>query len=178
VVFAGRLSAEKGVASLLRAWRAWGTNAPELRLVGDGDLRLELERLACNLPVRFLGQVDGAEAQRQIAGARLLVLPSECLETFGLAVSEAFAFGTPAAVSNIGPLPSIVRHGGSGVVFEPSNPESLLHAVRRAWETPGMLEQLGKGARKEFECKYTEDANYATLMDIYERAIAVSRDLD
>lgn len=178
VVFAGRLSAEKGVASLLRAWRAWGTNAPELRLVGDGDLRPELERLAGNLPVRFLGQVDGAEAQRQIAGARLLVLPSEWFEGFPMVVREAFAFGTPAAVSNIGPLPSIVRHGVSGVVFEPANPESLLHEVRRAWETPGLLEQLGKGARAEYEGKYTEEANYATLMDIYERAIAVSRALD
>lgn len=178
VVFAGRLSAEKGVATLLRAWREWGSSAPELRLVGDGDLRLELERLVGNLPVRFLGRVDGAEAQRQIAGARLLVLPSEWFEGFPMVVREAFAFGTPAAVSNIGPLPSIVRHGVNGVVFEPSNPESLLHAVRRAWETPDMLEQLGKGARTEFEGKYTEDANYATLMDIYERAIAVSRALD
>lgn len=177
VVFAGRLSAEKGVASLLRAWRAWGTNAPELRLVGDGDLRLDLERLAGNLPVRFLGQVDGVEAQRQIAGARLLVLPSEWFEGFPMVVREAFAFGTPAAVTNIGPLPSIVRHGVSGVVFEPANPESLLHEVRRAWETPGLLEQLGKGARAEYEGKYTEEANYATLMDIYERAIAVSRGL-
>ena len=178
VVFAGRLSAEKGVATLLRAWRAWGSSAPELRLVGDGDLRPELERLADNLPVRFLGQVVGAAAQRQIAGARLLVLPSLCYEGFPMVVREAFAFGTPAAVSNIGPLPSIVRHGVSGVVFEPSNPESLLHEVRRVWETPGMLEQLGKGARTEFEGKYTEDANYAMLMNIYERAIAVSRGLD
>jgi glycosyltransferase involved in cell wall biosynthesis len=83
VVFAGRLTAEKGVESLLRAWQAWGVSAPELRLVGDGDLRPELERMAVGLPVRFLGQIGGAEAQAQIAGARLLVLPSEWFETFG-----------------------------------------------------------------------------------------------
>lgn len=97
VVFAGRLTAEKGVTTLLRAWRLWGTDAPELRLIGDGELRVVLENLARDLPVRFLGQIPGAEAQKQIAGARLLVLPSECFEGFPMVVREAFAFGTPAA---------------------------------------------------------------------------------
>ncbi|MCX6545005.1 MAG: glycosyltransferase family 4 protein [Acidobacteria bacterium] len=175
VVFVGRLKAEKGVAGLLRAWAAWGPDPPELRVVGDGELRPELERMAEGLPVRFLGQVPAAEAQAQIAAARLLVLPSECFEGFPMVVREAFAFGTPAAVSNLGPLPGIVRTGESGVVFEPANPESLLSAVRTAWQTPGLLERLGHGARAEFEAKYTEEANYSTLMEIYRRAIDVSR---
>jgi glycosyltransferase involved in cell wall biosynthesis len=175
VVFAGRLTAEKGVASLLRAWQAWGTGVPELRLVGDGELRPELERMAVGLPVHFLGQIGGDEAQAQIAGARLLVLPSEWFEGFPMVVREAFAFGTPAAVSDIGPLPSIVQHGRSGVVFKPGNPESLLREVRSAWQAPGLLEELGRGARAEFEHRYTEDANYSMLMDIYQKAIAVSR---
>ncbi len=175
-VFVGRLTAEKGLVSLLRAWQAWGAGAPELRLVGDGELRMELERMANGLSVRFLGQVSGAEAQDQIAGARLLVLPSEWFEGFPMVVREAFAFGTPAAVSNIGPLPFIVQHGGSGVVFSPANPQSLLVEVRMAWETPGLLEQLAQGARAEFETKYTEEANYAMLMSIYQQAMAVNQD--
>jgi glycosyltransferase involved in cell wall biosynthesis len=174
VVFAGRLTSEKGVASLLRAWQAWGAAAPELRLVGDGELRPELERMAKGLPVRFIGQISSMEAQAQIAGARLLVLPSVCFEGFPMVVREAFAFGTPAAVSRIGPLPSIVQHGTSGVVFEPGDSDSLLRVVRAAWETPGLLERLGQGARAEFETKYTEDANYTTLMEIYQQAISVS----
>jgi glycosyltransferase involved in cell wall biosynthesis len=175
VVFAGRLTAEKGVVNLLRAWNAWGAAAPELRLVGDGQLRPELERMATGLPVRFLGQVGAEEAQAQIAGARLLVLSSECFEGFPMVVREAFAFGTPAAVSDLGPLPTIVEHGKSGIVFQPANPQSLLQEVRAAWETPGLLERLGQGARAEFASKYTEEANYATLMEIYRKAIEVSR---
>ena len=103
------------------------------------------------------------------------ILPSECYETFGLVVVEAFAHGTPSAVSDLGPLPSIVQHGKSGIVFQPANPESLLKEVRTAWETPGLLERLGQGARAEFENKYTEEANYAALMEIYRQAIEVSR---
>lgn len=175
VVFAGRLTAEKGVINLLRAWQLWGAGAPELHLVGNGELRGELERMAEGLPVRFLGQVSAEDAQAQIANARLLVLSSECFEGFPMVVREAFAFGTPAAVSDLGPLSTIVEHGKSGIVFQPANPQSLLQEVRTAWDTPGLLERLGQGARAEFESKYTEEANYATLMEIYRKAIEVSR---
>lgn len=178
VVFAGRLTAEKGILALVKAWLLWGSSAPELRIVGDGDLRAELEQLAATvpeIPIRFLGQLAGNAAQQEIARARLLVLPSEWFETFGLVILEAFASGTPAAVSNIGPLPSIVQQGKNGVVFEPANPQSLLNTVRSAWEKDGELERLAKGARRSYEVLYNEDANYHMLMAIYEQAMEVSR---
>lgn len=176
VVFAGRLSAEKGVLALVRAWLLWGASAPELRIVGDGDLRGELVRLAATapeVPIRFLGQLSGAAAQDEIARARLLVLPSEWFEGFPMVVREAFAFGTPTAVSNIGPLPSIVRQGENGVVFAPGDPQSLLGVVRTAWQTAGELERLAAGARRSFEALYTEEANYRMLMSIYAQAMEV-----
>lgn len=178
VVFAGRLTAEKGVRALVRAWLMWGDSAPELRIVGDGDLRGELERLAATspgVPIRFLGQLPAAAAQQEIARARLLVLPSEWFEGFPMVVREAFAFGTPAAVSDIGPLPSIVRQGENGVVFRPADPQSLVETVRAAWDSDGYLERLAGGARRSFEDLYSEEANYKMLMTIYEQAIEVSR---
>jgi len=178
VVFVGRLTAEKGVVALVKAWFLWGSLAPELRIVGDGGLRVELEQLAAASPqvrIRFVGQLSGTAAQQEIARARLLVLPSESFETFGLVILEAFASGTPAAVSNIGPLPFIVHPGENGVVFEPANPQSLLNAVRSVWEKNGELERLAKGARRSYEMLYNEDANYRMLMAIYEQAMEVSR---
>lgn len=175
VVFVGRLTAEKGVISLLNAWKVWGSAAPELRIVGDGELNRELEQMAVGLPIRFLGQVSSDEAERQIANARLQILPSEWFEGFPMVIREAFAFGTPVAVSNIGPLPSIVQDGVSGVVFQPSNPMSLLETVRKVWSTPEVLRGLGVGARAAFEENYTEDVNYSVLLDIYQEAIKVSR---
>lgn len=171
IVFAGRLSAEKGVATLLRAWQQWGAKAPELRVLGGGELRGELERMAAGLQVRFLGQLSAAEAQQQIAEASLLALPSECFEGFPMVVREAFAFGTPVAVSDLGALPSIVQHGESGVVFKAANPASLQQELRQAWCTPGLLEKLGRGARAAFDANYTEDANYRTMMKIYVNAL-------
>lgn len=172
VVFAGRLSREKGVEALMRAWRQWGAGAPELRVAGDGPLRARLVELARGLPVRFLGQLGGSEAQAEIAQARMVIVPSQWFEGFPMVLHEAFAHGTPAAVSNIGPLPSIVAHGRTGVVFEPGNPGSIVEAVRTVWENPERLESMGIAAREEFEQHYTREANYRILMDVFERAEA------
>ena len=62
------------------------------------------------------------------------------------------------------------------MAFAPANPESLLREVRMAWETPGLLERLGQGARQAFEARYTEDANYWMLLAIYRQAMAVSQE--
>lgn len=178
VVFAGRLTAEKGVESLIHAWVEWGSAAPELRIVGDGDSRKELERLAAlapQVPIRFLGQLTGDATQKEIAHSRLLMLPSQCIEGFPMVLREAFAFGTPAAVSDIGPLPSIVRHGENGVVFSPDNARSLLEVVQAAWNGEGELERLGAGARRTFDEFYTDEANYRLLMDIYQQAMEVNQ---
>jgi len=177
VVYAGRLTPEKGVESLVRAWMQWGSSAPELRIVGNGELKAQLMKLVSttpNAPIRFLGQLSAAKAHEEISRSRLLVLPSECFETFGLVLVEAFAFATPAAVSDIGPLPSIVQQGRNGVVFTPGNPQSLLDVIQATWSTDGELERLGAGARQTFEALYTEKANYKLLIDIYQQAIEVS----
>ncbi len=171
VVYVGRISEEKGLRSLIKAWALWGAAAPRLQLVGDGPLRRELEIEAEGLNVEFSGQLPPAAAQDEIARAQLLVLPSECFETFGMVLAEAFGVATPVAVSNLGALPSIVQHGGNGVVFEAFNPQALLSSVRTAWETPGELQRLSAGARMAFEALYNEDANYQMLMQIYEQAV-------
>jgi len=171
VVFVGRLSEEKGVHSLIKAWEQWGVSAPALQVIGEGPLRMELEQASKDLPVEFLGQVSSENTLQAIANAHLLVLPSECFEGFPMVIREAFALGTAVAVSNIGPLPSIVEDGKTGVVFKPADPESLMSVVRSLWEAPDLLQRMGKAARIVFEEKYTEEANYEQLMEIYAQAI-------
>jgi glycosyltransferase involved in cell wall biosynthesis len=173
-VFVGRLSEEKGVRHLVEAWRAWGAGAPPLRIVGDGPLRRPLEALARAggpLDVTFLGQVPPAEAEAEIAAARLLVLPSTWFEGFPLVLREALAFGTPAAVSDLGPLPGLVEHGRLGVVFRAADPAALLAAVRAAWEEEGGLERRSAAARGAYQARYAEEENLRALLEIYRRAI-------
>lgn len=174
-VFVGRLSDEKGVRDLIKAWMQWGANAPELRIIGDGPLRAELEAIAAGGAIKFMGQLSSAAAQAEIAHARLLVLPSICYEGFPMVVREAFAYGTPVAVSRLGALPGIVREGACGALFHPSDYVSLLTEVRFLWEQPNKLQALANAARSEFEACYTEETNYQLLMNIYQQAMTASR---
>lgn len=171
VVFAGRLTPEKGVLTLIESWKAWGHSAPELRIVGDGPLRPQLQEMARGLRVSFLGRLPAHAAESQIAGSRLLVLPSECFEGFPMVIREAFAFGTPVAVSRLGALPSIVRDGFSGVLFEPRDAPSLRRAIQTVWSDTAMLMKLGSNARWEFDNLYNEERNYRALMAIYADAM-------
>jgi glycosyltransferase involved in cell wall biosynthesis len=176
-LFAGRLSVEKGVEALVRAWLQWGRQAPELRVLGDGPLRARLEAevlAASNSRIRFYGQVSPVEAQAHIATARLVLIPSICFEGFPMVVPAAFAFGTPIAASNIGPLPSIIHEGQNGLLFTPGDPLSILAKVRMAWSEAPTLERLSGGARRSFDEAYSAPANYIALMAIYESAIANS----
>lgn len=176
VVFAGRLTHEKGIETLIKAWIAWGETAPILKILGEGELKSQLENLVTiqHKNIQFLGQLSSSEAERQIALAKLLILPSQWFEGFPMVIREAFAFGTPAAVSNIGPLPSIVKHGAQGVVFEAGNPNSLLVEVQKIWNDPVKLKKMSHNARNEFEQYYNEAANYKRLIEIYQQAQLVS----
>lgn len=175
VVFVGRLGQEKGVHTLVQAWRKWRGVAPRLRFIGDGPLRNELEKDAENLPIEFLGQISYEEVQKQIANARMLILPSECFEGFPMVLREAFALGTPVAVSNLGPLPSIVQHGENGVVFLAGNADELNCAVEGALLDLDALKKMSKGARVSFEKLYNEEANYRMLIEIYEKALETNK---
>lgn len=174
-VFVGRLSPEKGVATLVRAWRAWGPQAPELRVLGDGPLRVSLEAAARGANIRFLGHLPAASAQDEIARARLMIVPSEWFEGFPLVLREAFALGTPVAVSRIGPLPTLVDEGRCGLVFDAFDDVSLLDTVRSAWDAHERLAALAAAGRAEFALRYTTAANAALLMAIYDKALSVRR---
>lgn len=171
-LYVGRLSPEKGVSTLIEAWRQWGPNAPMLKIAGGGPLEQELRASAEGLPIQFLGQLDGQAAQAEIATARLMLLPSEWFEGFPMVLVEAMSHGTPVAVSNIGSLPEIVTARRTGLVFEPGNSPSLVANVRRYWQDSASLAALGNAARLEFEARYTEKPNHDSLMEIYGHAIA------
>lgn len=170
-LYVGRLSDEKGVLTLIEAWIKWGPDAPILHIVGDGPLKSKLVSIANNSNIQFHGQVNSEIAQQMISNSKLLIVPSECYEGFPMVLREAFAFGTPTAVSNIGPLPSIIKPGATGIVFEPSNSDSLYFNVSKLLADNNELARMSIASRKLFEEKYTEEINYQIIMSIYDSAI-------
>ncbi|HVS40204.1 MAG TPA: glycosyltransferase [Gemmataceae bacterium] len=169
-VFVGRLSAEKGVGTLLAAWKELGGRTP-LKIVGDGPLApLVREAATAGAGIEWLGSKPLAEVYALIGEAQFLVLPSQCYENFPRVVVEAFAKGTPVIASRLGAMAEVVDHGRTGLHFEPGHPAALAAQIRRLVDDSAEFRRMREAARREYEEKYTADSNYQTLLAIYEQA--------
>ncbi|ACT59471.1 glycosyltransferase family 4 protein [Hirschia baltica] len=175
VVFAGRISEEKGIDILIEAWKEWGPDAPYLEVLGDGPLKSKLEKNTKGINnISFLGKMDSSEAEKIIGNSRLLILPSIWFEGFPMVVREALALGTPIAVSNIGPLPTIAELA-NGVVFEPGNSKSLVEMVQSALSDKKQMIERAAASIRAFEQNFSETTNHNILMNIYKSAIEKRR---
>ncbi|MBW3552585.1 MAG: glycosyltransferase family 4 protein, partial [Gemmatimonadetes bacterium] len=115
VLFVGRLTEQKGIHTLLEAWRRLDGGIP-LRIIGDGDL--DGRGFGEVSGVEWVGRVDRPAVLEAMKSARALVLPSLSYENFPMTVVEAFATGLPVIASRIGSLPQIVEHEATGLTFE------------------------------------------------------------
>jgi glycosyltransferase involved in cell wall biosynthesis len=175
-IFAGRLSPEKRVGTLLSGWTHLRSHVP-LMVVGGGPQRDELEKDAIikNLSmVVFKGTLPHDQTLRTIKGARFLIFASEWYETFGLTIIEAFACGIPVICSRLGAMQEIVEDGRTGLHFTSGDSQNLAEKVEWAWNHPKRMQQMGEEARREYESKYSAEKNYPILMEIYKQAIAGS----
>jgi glycosyltransferase involved in cell wall biosynthesis len=171
-VFVGRLSAEKGVETLLKAWRHLGGSLP-LRLVGDGPLAGAVrEAAAKDASIQWLGNVPLEAVYTLVGEAAFLVLPSQCYENFPRVVIEAFAKGTPVIASKLGGMAEIVDDGRTGLHFKPGDPADLAMKVRSILADPLKLARLRQAARQRFDQCFTADVNHKSLMAIYKKALS------
>lgn len=172
-VFVGRLSPEKGIQTLLRAWRIVG---PQVRLliIGEGPLASTVAAATHDLPsVTWLGRRDPPEILSLVRDAKFLVFPSEWYETFGRVIVEAFATATPVIAAGHGAAAELVAEGVTGLHFRPGDPSDLAAKVLHLNSHPPVRVRMRAAARKEFETRYTADVNYRSLVAIYRRAMAV-----
>jgi len=170
-LFVGRLSAEKGIRTLLKTWTELGVHVP-LRIVGDGPLAEAVRQVVASThEVEWLGKKTKSEVINMMKEASFLVFPSEWYESFGLTVIESCACGRPVLASNIGTMADLVEGGKTGLYFEAGNPLDLAEKVNWAWTHPEEMAEMGMQARAEFEAKYTAERNYQMLMEIYRAAI-------
>ena len=171
-LFAGRLSSEKGLATVLAAWQRLGRAIP-LKIVGDGPLADHVEATAAGEPaVEYLGRRPLPEVYELMRDARFLVFPSEWYEPFGRVAIEAFACGTPVIASAMGGMAELIDDGHTGCLFRPGDADDLARVVERVLDEPDELARMRRHARAEFEAKYTPERNYQQLMTIYRRALA------
>jgi glycosyltransferase involved in cell wall biosynthesis len=171
-IFVGRLSPEKGLATLLAAWQLLPEPVP-LKIVGDGPQAELVRQAAARDPrIEWLGRRSPEDVLDLVGAAACLVMPSLWYETFGRTIIEGFARGTPAIVSRLGAMAELVHEGRTGLLFEPGNAADLALKVRRLLADPvGMRPE----ARRDYERKYTAAINYELLLGLYQRALAGTR---
>jgi glycosyltransferase involved in cell wall biosynthesis len=172
-LFAGRLSPEKGVSTLLTAWSRLGISIP-LVIVGDGPLRSILEKQTAEKglsQVTFRGRLNAAETRVAMKQATFLVLPSLWYEGFPMVMAESLACGTPVLGSRLGAIQEIIADGRTGLHFAPGDPVDLAEKVEWAWSHPAEVTAMGQEARRNYETHYSPETNYAQLMAIYQQAI-------
>jgi len=169
-IYVGRLSGEKGLATLFDAWR--GIDLP-LKIVGDGPLRSSLERMVdtVGLKITVLGLRSQKEVHELMRAAEFLVLPSECYEGFPMVALEALACGTPVVASNIGSMMEIVDEGITGFKFAAGNAPHLQRLVHRLLGGPADLARTRHTARQVFDDRYAPEKNVAQLLAIYDNVL-------
>ncbi|MGD8330622.1 MAG: glycosyltransferase family 4 protein, partial [Acidobacteriota bacterium] len=167
-LYVGRMDAVKGVEGLVRHFTCNDSGAP-LFLVGDGPIAPDLRRRFGDHPrIRFLGSRSPAELGELYRDALALLLPSAGYEVFGLVVLEAFAHGTPAAVTDVTGAAELVRAAQGGFVY--GSDAELADALRQLSD-PGVRERLGASGRHYAREAHRED----DYIDRYEQLIREMR---
>lgn len=170
-IFVGRLSEEKGVRTLLKAWTEGQISFP-LKIVGDGPLADEVRSAAAaSRNVEWLGKKARSEVFELLRNAAFLVFPSECYEGMPVIIIEALACGTPVLASRIGASGEMIEAGSNGYHFEQGDPASLASAVKTMLADENLKHSLRSAARFRFERDFTAARNYGILMQVYANAI-------
>jgi len=170
-LFVGRLSLEKGVLQLLRAWKILQPRERRLVIIGDGPEAPALRAFAAreNLTnVVFTGFLSHEEQRVWMTGAAFVTVPSIWLEPFGMVVLEAWAQGRAVIAHRIGGLPEIVEDGRTGLLAEPGDPASLAGAIARLLDEPGLATALGRAGRARLETHYHRDLWLERTRRIYD----------
>jgi len=169
ILFVGRLSEEKGVRTLLDAWRDAAPDDLELLIVGDGPLAREL-RATVPRGVRFAGKVPPTQVAELMRRARAMVFPSVWYEGQPMVLLEALAAGLPLVVSEIGGIPETVGDGGAAVSAPPGDRSAWAAALNRLSDA-GWVDAASLHARAVYEARYSVEPALDGLMRAYEMAI-------
>ena len=170
-LFVGRLTEEKGILTLLEAWKLVSSARP-LWIVGDGPLEGLVESAAAKHPsIVWLKRRPLPEVLSLLGRADFLVMPSQLYEGLPRVPIEAYSKGTPVVGSSLGAMSALISPGRTGLVFRAGDPCDLARAANWMVEHPAEVKRMRGEARAEYEAKYTGERNGVLLEEIYDNVI-------
>lgn len=160
--YVGRLSAEKGIITLLET--ASGLTGFKLKIFGDGPLRQTLENEFNHSHIEFMGHQSWGEVEKGIGKAKFLVLPSECYENNPLSIIESLTLGTPVLGAEIGGIPELVTPGENGMLFRAGDKKSLEAKIREMMASENWdYAKISEKAKSRFN----PGRYYRKIIDLY-----------
>ena len=167
----GRLVWQKGFEYLIRSIPALIQDIPNVKciLVGEGPLRIELERLAISLGLddRLIFSGYRSDIREIMAAMEIVVIPS-LLEGFPMITLEAMSMGKPIVTTTIDGILEQITHGREGLLVEPKNPRAIAQAVKHLVDDPDYALSLGMNARKKVVRGFSVNKMIAETIGVYE----------
>jgi len=171
-LYAGRLSEEKGIDFLIKAWEGM-TDIP-LYVMGTGPRKEAIEQLIKDrgyTHIKMLGFMKRDEYVDVMSKANFLIVPSLCYDNFPMVVAEAYSYGVPVVASRLGTLVGCVDEGINGMLFEANQAEDLRAKCRQLMGDTTKRASMSAFARQKYEHEFTPAINYQALTAIYARVV-------
>jgi glycosyltransferase involved in cell wall biosynthesis len=169
-LYVGRLSEEKGVETILTAFK---NGKHSIKIIGDGPLRPIVNGFTTNNSnASYLGFQKKEFIIREMSRCSALIVPSICYEQFGLIIIEALSCGTPVIASNIGAPADLICDGVTGLHFIAGSPSDLSDKLE-IWQSKPDFEKnvFYKNALKAYCSQFTANKNLDQLTSIYKSTI-------
>lgn len=171
LLYFGRLSREKGIDILLRAFLKTEKNL-RLKIAGSGEefknLKNEIENLGLDGKVDLLGKKNSEELSVLLSNAQAVIIPSLCLENMPYSLLEAMAMGKTVIASQVGGIKEILRDGENGFLFAQGNINELRNKISELENYN--LEEMGAMARETIKNLNAENY-YKAIIKVYETLI-------
>lgn len=196
-LFFGRLSKEKGILTLVKAFLqaaglAKGNDTVrnddrgtrtlpdvwDLHIVGDGPERGAIEQLIASAGqqaasrIHLLGYKSGEKLQREVGNARFTVLSSEWRENMPYSGLESLAAQTPIISARIGGIPELIEEGATGFVFASGDVDSLSWSMREASkQSENVYMEMQKKCFRYIDDNCRQNKYIKELVDFYARVL-------
>lgn len=178
--FVGSLKPWHGVDQLISAYaRLWDYEAAwQLLIAGDGPERDRLQARVAGLPapiassIKFLGMLPHAEIPRLLATMNAAVAPSVSSDTYfsPIKIFEYMSAGRPVVAARCGQIPSLIRHGVTGLLYDPEDTQDLASALLRLRADPSLAALIAEGARRDVLAHHSWDHRCDSIMRIVRRS--------
>lgn len=173
--YLGRFSPEKGIPIFLQAIRLLSLEKLkfEVKLIGDGpqrsDIQEMIEAMKLQDMVTLPGFVTGPALLALMETVSVVVMPSVCEETAGLAAIEQMMNGRLVIASRVGGLEEVV--GDAGLLSPVGDVGALATCMRKVIEDPTLIETLGKRARSRALELFQRSRMVADHANLYSRMV-------